>query len=128
MQITNGRSTTDPATQVMTVPFKLTGDGYETQFQVNYLAPHILVSSLMPILLSTAAISHSKTRVRVVNVASDAALAGPKSMQLDDVNMTEQKGMRELWCVSLNLSGRLVILIGIVSQAAIWSFQTRHDP
>ena len=38
----------------MTVPFALTGDGFETQFQTNYLAPHLLTASLLPVLLATA--------------------------------------------------------------------------
>lgn len=85
--------------QVMTVPYKLTVDGFETQWQVNYLAPHVLTSSLMPLLLKTASSSGSSDRVRVVNVSSDAAFFGPKTLLLDDVNMTETKGMMELWYV-----------------------------
>ncbi|KPM42528.1 hypothetical protein AK830_g4061 [Neonectria ditissima] len=82
---------------VMTVPYKLTGDGFETQWQVNYLAPHIFTSSLIPLLLSTASVRGTKDRVRVVNVSSDAAFFGPDKMQWDDVNMTSTKGMLELW-------------------------------
>lgn len=82
----------------MTVPFKLTMDGFETHWQVNYLAPFVLTTSLMPLLVSTASQSQSQNRVRVVNVSSDAAfLAGPKHIQLDDVNMTKAKGMSDLW-------------------------------
>jgi NAD(P)-dependent dehydrogenase (short-subunit alcohol dehydrogenase family) len=83
--------------QVMTVPYKLTGDGFETQWQVNYLAPHVLTSSLMPLLLSTASARGSKDRVRVVNVSSDAVSGGPDTIQWDDVNMTCTKGIMELW-------------------------------
>ncbi|KAI3172904.1 hypothetical protein DTO046C5_3251 [Penicillium roqueforti] len=82
---------------VMTVPYKLTVDGFETQWQVNYLAPHVLTSTLMPLLLKTASSSGSSDRVRVVNVSSDAAFFGPKTLLLDDVNMTETKGVMELW-------------------------------
>lgn len=82
---------------VMTVPYKLTVDGFESQWQVNYVAPHVLTSSLMPLLLSTAAAVGNKNRVRVVNVASDAAFFGPKGIKFEDVNMTATKGMMELW-------------------------------
>lgn len=82
---------------VMTVPFKLTGDGFETQWQVNYLAPHVFTMTLMPLLLSTASFAGRMDRVRVVNVSSDAAFFGPKTLQLWDVNMTDTKGMLELW-------------------------------
>ncbi|KAH7150337.1 hypothetical protein B0J13DRAFT_287023 [Dactylonectria estremocensis] len=82
--------------QVMTVPYKLTSDGFETQFQVNYLAPYLMTSILLPLLLSTASQAQSQHRVRVINVASDLAFMGPKTIQFDDFNMTETKGMTEL--------------------------------
>ncbi|KAJ4854771.1 short chain dehydrogenase domain-containing protein [Trichoderma breve] len=82
---------------VMTVPFKLTADGLETQWQVNYVSPHIFTSSLMPLLLSTASTLDTKDRVRVVHVSSDAAFFGPDTVQWNDVNMTSTKGVMELW-------------------------------
>ncbi|KAH7134171.1 hypothetical protein EDB81DRAFT_657922 [Dactylonectria macrodidyma] len=81
---------------VMTVPYKLTADGFETQFQVNYLSPFLMTSILLPLLLSTASQTQSRHRVRVINVASDLAFMGPKTIQFDDFNMTETKGMTEL--------------------------------
>lgn len=83
--------------QIMTAPYKLTADKYETQWQTNYLAPHAFAASLMPLLLSTAAACGSKNRVRFINVSSDAAFMGPKSIEWDDVNMVSTKGMLELW-------------------------------
>lgn len=83
--------------QIMTAPYKLTADEYESQWQTNYLAPHAFTVSLMPLLLSTAAGCGSKSRVRVINVSSDAAFMGPKSIQWDDVNMVSTKGILELW-------------------------------
>ncbi|KAK0761492.1 hypothetical protein N5P37_006444 [Trichoderma harzianum] len=82
---------------VMTVPFKLTADGLETQWQVNYVSPHVFTSSLMPLLLSTASTLNTKDRVRVVHVSSDAAFFGPDTVQWNDVNMTSTKGVMELW-------------------------------
>lgn len=80
----------------MGVPFQLTKDGYETQWQVNYLAPYLLVKLLMSLLLSTASQS-DKGRVRVVNISSEmVSLMGPKNILLDDVNMTDSKGMTVL--------------------------------
>jgi NAD(P)-dependent dehydrogenase (short-subunit alcohol dehydrogenase family) len=77
----------------MGVPFELTRDGYELQWQVNYLSPFLLVSELMALLLNTAAAANRKDRVRVVNVSSEMAnLLGPKRILLEDVSMTEQKG------------------------------------
>jgi NAD(P)-dependent dehydrogenase (short-subunit alcohol dehydrogenase family) len=92
------RHTADPiASQIMGVPFGLTADGYELQWQVNYLAPFLFVSELLPLLLTTASTIQSKGRVRVVNLSSDmATLLGPKQILLEDVNMTDQKGMTVL--------------------------------
>lgn len=72
---------------VMNVPYKLTKDGFETQWQVNYVAPHVLTVALLPKLVATAALYEDKTRVRVVNVASDLAFSGPKDIKFEDVNM-----------------------------------------
>jgi NAD(P)-dependent dehydrogenase (short-subunit alcohol dehydrogenase family) len=81
----------------MGVPFGLTVDGYELQWQVNYLAPYLFVSELMTLLLTTASTTQSKDRVRVVNLSSDmATLLGPKRILLEDVNMTDHKGMTVL--------------------------------
>lgn len=81
----------------MTAPYKLTADGFEQQWQTNYLAPHTFTVCLMPLLLTTAAGCDSKGRVRIVNVASDLAFIGPKTIQWEDVNLTSTKGMLELW-------------------------------
>lgn len=67
----------------MAVPFSLTTDGFETQWQTNHLAPFFLTKTLLPILESTAASSSSKDRVRIVNVASDAAMIPPSPKKLD---------------------------------------------
>ncbi|CAI6086781.1 unnamed protein product [Clonostachys chloroleuca] len=81
---------------VMTVPFKLTKDGYETQIQVNFLALFVFTTTLLPLLLSTASQYSIPNRVRVINVCSDLAFMGPKTIQFDDLNMTNTKGMMEL--------------------------------
>jgi NAD(P)-dependent dehydrogenase (short-subunit alcohol dehydrogenase family) len=80
---------------VMNVPFKLTNDGFETQWQVNYLAPHIFTAGLMPKLVATAAQSPDKNRVRVVHLSSDMANnapSAPRSILFEDPNMTSASG------------------------------------
>jgi NAD(P)-dependent dehydrogenase (short-subunit alcohol dehydrogenase family) len=79
--------------QIMNAPFSLTKDGFETQWQANYLSHQILTTSLLPTLLATAAKYSEKTRVRVINVTSDLAMWGPKTIEFDDVNLTNQTGM-----------------------------------
>jgi len=80
----------------MGVPFELTVDGYELQWQVNYLSPYLFVSELLPLMLKTASTSQND-RVRIVNLSSDmVTMLGPKHIQTQDVNMTNHKGMNVL--------------------------------
>jgi NAD(P)-dependent dehydrogenase (short-subunit alcohol dehydrogenase family) len=77
----------------MGTPFATTIDGYESQWQVNYLAPFILTYNLLPLMLQTASQTADKTRVRVVNLATEmTAILGPKSISLTDVNMRDACG------------------------------------
>lgn len=81
---------------IMATPFELTNDGYESQWQVNYLAPFILTAGLLPLMLTSAAETRTHERVRIVNVSSDMTrMVGPKVMQLQDVNLTDAKGVTE---------------------------------
>jgi NAD(P)-dependent dehydrogenase (short-subunit alcohol dehydrogenase family) len=78
----------------MRTPYELTKDGWERQWQVNYLAPFVLTSSLMPALLQGAARCQQPGRVRVVTVCSDLAFrGGPKNIHFQDVNMSDASGM-----------------------------------
>ena len=54
---------------IMATPFSLTADGYEEQWQTNYLAHWLLTTHLLPILLSTSR-SLPPGSVRIVNVSS----------------------------------------------------------
>ena len=84
----------------MAVPYKLTTDGFETHWQTNQLAPHLLFTTLLPILRSTASTSASKDIVRVVNVSSDAAfLNSPKELNYQDPNLTSTTGAMAAWYV-----------------------------
>ena len=77
----------------MGTPFETTKDGYESQWQVNYLAPFILTHNLLPLMLRTASETTDKTRVRVVNLATEmTAMVGPKSISLTDVNLKDACG------------------------------------
>jgi NAD(P)-dependent dehydrogenase (short-subunit alcohol dehydrogenase family) len=77
---------------IMNAPFKITDDGYESQWQANYVAPHVFTAGLLDLMLATAAgVQGDKTRVRIVNVASDLAFYGPKSINFDDPNMSPGK-------------------------------------
>lgn len=82
----------------MAVPFALTVDGFELQWQTNYLAPFLLVKTLLPILKSTAATSPSPSRVRIINVSGDAALSlGVKALDLERPNLEYLTGKTAAW-------------------------------
>ena len=97
----------------MAVPFKLTADGFETQWQTNHLAHFLLTKTLLPLLESTAASSGSKTRVRIVNLSADAAILPPAPKQLDLArpNLEHETGALSGWyvfpvsCLSPNTHG-----------------------
>jgi len=55
---------------IMAVPYEVTTDGYEVQFQVNYIAHWLLTYHLIPILLSTAR-SSPPGSVRIACVSSE---------------------------------------------------------
>ncbi|KAF2195139.1 NAD(P)-binding protein [Zopfia rhizophila CBS 207.26] len=72
---------------IMGVPYSITGDGYEIQFQTNYLSHWLLTYHLLPLLSSTAT-SFPPGTVRIVNVTSDGhAKFAPKS-GIDFQNIT----------------------------------------
>ncbi|KIX06207.1 uncharacterized protein Z518_04182 [Rhinocladiella mackenziei CBS 650.93] len=62
---------------IMATPFLMSEDGYESQFQTNYLAHWLLTAQLLPLLESTARFSPAGT-VRVVNVSSTGHTAALK--------------------------------------------------
>lgn len=53
---------------VMMAPFALSAEGFESQFQINFLGQHLLTKLLLPTLQKTAA-SCPEKETRVVNVA-----------------------------------------------------------
>lgn len=83
----------------MACPYEVTKDGHEVQWQTCFLGHHAFTLSLLPLLLRTAQQdSGTKGRVRIVNVASDAALLmGPKSINYEDTNMTDLCGNTAPW-------------------------------
>jgi retinol dehydrogenase-12 len=83
----------------MACPYELTKDGYEVQWQTCFLAHHALTLSLLPVLRRAAQQSPGRNnRVRVVNVASDAAIVmGPKSINYADPNMADVTGRLAPW-------------------------------
>lgn len=63
---------------IMTTPFAITADGWEEQWQVNYLAHWVFTSLLLPIMLETAKREGTAGGVRIVNVSSSGHYNAPK--------------------------------------------------
>ena len=78
---------------IMATPFEMTRDGYEAQWQTNYLAHWVFSSHLLPLMLST-----SKTlppgSVRIVNLSSSGHFSAPKGgINFDDTSLPKSGGM-----------------------------------
>lgn len=81
----------------MASPFALTKDGFETQWQTNHLAHHLLFTSLLPLLQRTALGCESEGRVRVINVSSMSHSTGPSTLNLEDPNLGSLTGTLAPW-------------------------------
>ena len=112
----------------MGTPFETTKDGYESQWQVNYLAPFILTHNLLPLMLRTASEATDKTRVRVVNLATEmTSMLGPKSISLTDVNLKDACGpTAPLYVKYYDYTESTSLTIG--TQTALLTFQARVNP
>ncbi|KAJ9606119.1 hypothetical protein H2200_009080 [Cladophialophora chaetospira] len=62
---------------IMATPFEMTKDGYEAQWQTNYLAHWVFTSHLLPLMLSTSK-SLPAGNVRIVNLSSSGHYSAPK--------------------------------------------------
>ena len=112
----------------MGTPFETTKDGYESQWQVNYLAPFILTHNLLPLMLRTASEATNKTRVRVVNLATEmTAMLGPRAISLTDVNLKDACGPTAALYVKYSDYTESISLTD-KTQTALLTFQARFDP
>ncbi|KAL4792623.1 hypothetical protein BDV19DRAFT_391928 [Aspergillus venezuelensis] len=78
---------------IMATPFALTNDGYEAQWQTNYLSHWLLTWHLLDTLSATAREESSPRNVRIVNVTSDGHQFAPKAgIAFDDLKQ-EKRGI-----------------------------------
>jgi retinol dehydrogenase-12 len=78
---------------IMATPFKMTEDGYEEQWQTNYLAHWVLTSRLLPTMFATAK-SEDPGVVRVVNLSSYGHHSAPSGgISFSDMDLKEANGM-----------------------------------
>ncbi|TRX90670.1 hypothetical protein FHL15_008445 [Xylaria flabelliformis] len=61
---------------IMATPFEMTTDGYEAQWQTNYLSHWVLTEHLLPLMLRTAK-TLPPGSVRLVNITSSGHLSAP---------------------------------------------------
>ncbi|KAJ5721152.1 uncharacterized protein N7483_009086 [Penicillium malachiteum] len=74
---------------IIVTPFEITKDGYEAQWQTNYLAHWLLTDCLLPIMIQTAKKLPTGS-VRIVNLSSSGHLGAPKGgINLDDPSLRE---------------------------------------
>ncbi|KAH8896305.1 NAD(P)-binding protein [Thozetella sp. PMI_491] len=62
---------------IMATPFEMTQDGYEAQWQTNYIAHWVFTSHLLPLLRTTAKVS-APGIVRIVNLSSVGHHGAPR--------------------------------------------------
>jgi NAD(P)-dependent dehydrogenase (short-subunit alcohol dehydrogenase family) len=77
---------------IMAVPFEVTKDGYESQWQTNYIAHWLLTHHLLPTILATAKIS-ALGDVRIVNLTSNGHNYAPRGgIDFEDINQVKGGG------------------------------------
>ncbi|KAK9775331.1 putative short chain dehydrogenase protein [Seiridium cardinale] len=79
---------------IMGTPFARTKDGFEEQWQTNYLSHWLLTNHLLPLLLKTARAS-APGDVRIANLSSSGhQLFAPKAgIVFDDLDLESENGM-----------------------------------
>lgn len=84
----------------MATPYALTIDGFETQWQTNYLSSFYLIKLLLPPLSSTVSETEypNELGVRIINVSSDAAVVPlAPSLDLENPNLDNLTGFLAAW-------------------------------
>jgi retinol dehydrogenase-12 len=78
---------------IMATPFAMTSDGYEEQWQTNYLAHWVFTQHLLPVMLETAK-GKPPGSVRIVNLSSYGHHSAPKGgINFDDTNLKDASNM-----------------------------------
>jgi NAD(P)-dependent dehydrogenase (short-subunit alcohol dehydrogenase family) len=78
---------------IMATPFALTEDGYEAQFQTNYMAHWVFTHHLLPILKATAENAPAGS-VRIVNLSSAGEQLAPSTgINFDDTALPKDSSL-----------------------------------
>lgn len=74
---------------IMATPFEMTKDGYEAQWQTNYLSHWVFTEHLLPLMLRTAK-TLPPGSVRIVNLTSSGHLSAPKGgINFEDLSLKD---------------------------------------
>ncbi|OBT74268.1 hypothetical protein VF21_07393 [Pseudogymnoascus sp. 05NY08] len=74
---------------IMATPFEMTKDGYEAQWQTNYLSHWVFTEHLLPLMLRTSK-TLSPGSVRIVNLTSSGHLSAPKGgINFEDLSLKD---------------------------------------
>ncbi|KFY61745.1 hypothetical protein V496_04903 [Pseudogymnoascus sp. VKM F-4515 (FW-2607)] len=74
---------------IMATPFEMTKDGYEAQWQTNYLSHWVFTEHLLPLMLRTAK-NLQPGSVRIVNLTSSGHLSAPKGgINFEDLSLKD---------------------------------------
>ncbi|KAE8453141.1 hypothetical protein EG329_011208 [Mollisiaceae sp. DMI_Dod_QoI] len=76
---------------IMAVPFEKSKDGFESQWQTNFLAHFLLTHHLLPTMLTTARVSKPGD-VRIVNVTSGGHARFAPKMGIDFEDTNQERG------------------------------------
>ncbi|KAF4974809.1 hypothetical protein FZEAL_8333 [Fusarium zealandicum] len=78
---------------IMSTPFEMTSDGYEAQWQTNYIAHWVFTSHLLPLMLNTSKGLPPGT-VRIVNLSSSGHFSAPKGgIKFENMSLEKDSGM-----------------------------------
>ncbi|RDW87377.1 hypothetical protein BP5796_03071 [Coleophoma crateriformis] len=79
---------------IMCTPFEMTKDGYEAQWQTNYLAHWVFTSLLLPLMLKTSKTLRSPGSVRIVNLTSSGHWFAPNGgINFADTSLADKSAM-----------------------------------
>lgn len=78
---------------IMSTPYQITKDGYESQFQTNHMAHWLFTNELIPTMLKTSLTVPTGT-CRIVNISSIGHTMAPKcGIDFNDTSLPNESGM-----------------------------------
>lgn len=106
---------------IFNTPSQITKDGYEAQWQTNYLAHWVFTSHLLPLMIKTSETLPPGT-VRIVNLTSSGHYSAPKGgINFADTSLPDGSGMNRYGQSKLANVLHTKTLHKLYSGAGIWT-------